>query len=89
MPLTSTPLQVMTRDYAVREGFVAPVDGCVEEERKYPYVRITHWYDAEESWMVRNVADTLAGCDFILIVDETRQAIFRAKSQIKEVEVES
>ena len=89
MPPTSTTPQVMTRDYAVREGFVAPVDGQLDEERKHPYVRITHWYDADETWMVRNVADTLAGCDFILIVDETRQAIFRAKSQIKDTEVES
>lgn len=78
----------MTRDYAIREGFIAPVDGCLEEERKFPYVRITHWYGSDEAWMARNTAETLTGCDFILVVDETNQAIFRAKSQIKEVEVE-
>lgn len=83
MSTVSTPPQIMTRDYAVREGFIAPVDGCLEEERKFPYVRITHWYGPEEAWMARNVIHSLNGCDFIVIVDETSQAVFRSRHQIK------
>lgn len=79
-PQTETTPRLMTRDYAVREGFIAPVDG-IAAERKFPYIRITLWYSPEEHWMARNAADALTGCDFILIVDETCQAVFRAVNQ--------
>lgn len=88
MPSTLTP-QVMTFDYAKKEGFVSPVDGQINEERKHPYVRITLWYAPDDAWMVRNVVETLTGCDYIVVVDETSQAVFRARGEIKNVDGEA
>lgn len=76
----------MTRDYAVTEGFIAPVDGCLAEERKFPYLRVTMWYGAEDYWMLQNAIRTFSGCAFLLIVDGARQAIARRTSETQLIE---
>jgi len=77
---------ILTRSEAVRLGLVSPTDGCLEEERKYPYVRMTHPYCLDELWMAGRAADTLKGSDFILIIDAGQIALFRARGELKDLD---
>ena len=46
------------------------------------FARITNWFEDGEGIMLQHAIDQLRGCEFILVNDGDRVAIFRSRNQI-------